>query len=342
MKIAIIHDWLTTYAGAEKTLEQMLLCYPEADLYSVIDFIPSEKRKFLLNKSSKTTFIQKLPFSKRVYRFYLPLMPIAIEQVNLNKYDLIISHSHSIAKGVLTNMNQIHICYCHTPMRYAWHHQFQYIKETNNETGLKRILISFFLHKLRMWDISNSNGVDYFLSNSLNIQKRIYKTYRRNSDVLYPPVDTDYFSIQTKKKDYYVTASRLVPYKKIDEIVKAFAFNSDKNLIVIGKGPDLKKIKKLALKHKNIEIMGYQKMEILKEKLQNAKAFIFAAEEDFGIAPLEAQSCGTPVIAFNQGGSLETVLDKDKSREPTGVFFDQQNAEKISSDQILLALLKIK
>ena len=325
MKIAIVCDWLVTLGGAERFLGELIHCFPEADLFAVIDFIPNEHRAFLQNKLVKTTFLQHAPFVKKLYRSYLPLMPIAIEQLDVTAYDLVISSSHAVAKGIITGPDQIHISYVHSPMRYAWDLQHQYLKETGLQRGIKGHFAKYFLHKIRMWDARTANGVDHFIANSNFIANRIWKTYRRKADVIYPPVDTTRFIPYTQKEDYYLAASRLVPYKKIDLIVESFAKMPDKKLIVIGDGPDFRKIKTKAEKNvKNIEILGYQPTEKLIHYLQRAKAFVFAAEEDFGLMPLEAQACGTPVIAFGKGGALETVRGLDHEK-PTGLFFSEQS-----------------
>ncbi|MCM3409931.1 glycosyltransferase family 4 protein [Metabacillus litoralis] len=326
MKVAIVHDWLVTYAGAERVLEEMLRIYPEADLYSLVDFIAEKDREFIRNKEVKTSFIQRLPFSKEKYRNYLMFMPLAIEQFDLSGYDLVISSSHAVAKGVITGPDQIHVCMCYSPIRYAWDLQFQYLRESGLNKGIKGLITKLMLHKIRNWDYRTSNGVDHFIAISEFIKRRIYKVYRRESVVIYPPVDTEKFTLSTSKQDYYVTASRMVPYKKIDLIVEAFSKMPDKKLIVIGDGPDMNKVKGKAAD--NIEILGYQQYEQLKSYIENAKAFVFAAEEDFGIAPIEAQASGTPVIAFGKGGALETIIGIDKDN-PTGVFFYEQTADSI-------------
>jgi len=317
MKIAIVHDWLVIYAGAEKVLEQILLLYPEADLYSLIDFLPKDERNFILNKKVHTSFIQKLPFAKKKYRNYLPLMPLAIEQFDLSNYDVIISSCYAVAKGVLTNSNQLHICYCHTPIRYAWDLYHFYLKEYGLNSGLEGKIAKLILHYIRIWDSAAANRVDYFIAISKNIAKRIKNIYGRDSTIIYPPVDVERFGLYKKKENFYLTAARMVPYKKIDLIVDAFSKMSDKKLVVIGDGPDFKKIKFRA--KKNIELIGYQPPEILKDYMQKAKALVFAAEEDFGIVPVEAQACGTPVIAYGRGGTLETVVENK-----TGIFFKEQ------------------
>lgn len=323
MKIAIVHDWLVTYAGAERVLEQILHIYPEADLFSLVDFIPAEQRDFIINKAVQTSFIQKLPRAKRYYRAYLPLMPLAIEQLNLSNYDLIISSSHAVAKGVLTGPNQLHISYVHTPIRYAWDLQHQYLEETGLNKGFKGWMVKLILHYLRLWDLRTANSVDHFVANSNFIAKRIQKVYRRDAKVIYPPVNVDEFEFCDQKDDYYLTASRMVPYKKMDLIVRAFTKMPDKQLIVIGDGPEYKKILNIAKESSNIQLLGYQPFSVLKEYMQKAKAFVFVAEEDFGITPVEAQACGTPVIAFGRGGALETICGFQQDK-PTGVFFTEQ------------------
>lgn len=326
MKIAIVHDWLTVYAGAERVLEQMLMCFPEADLFSLVDFIPENQRGFLQKKNAKTSFIQHLPWARSHYRQYLLLMPLAVEQFDLSGYDLVISSSHAVAKGVLTGPDQPHLCMCYSPIRYAWDMQHQYLKESGLDRGMKGWLAKWLLHKIRIWDARTGNGVDEFVAISHFISRRIWKTYRRESTVIYPPVDIHAFELQEKKEDFYLTASRLVPYKKIDLIVEAFSAMPEKHLVVIGDGPDFDKIKAKA--GANVTLLGYQNHEVLKDHMQHARAFVFAAEEDFGIVPLEAQACGTPVIAYARGGVLETIRGLE-DEQPTGVFFKEQSVPAI-------------
>lgn len=324
MKIAIVHDWLYTYAGAEKVLEQIIQCFPQADLFSLIDFIPDGERGFIQNKTVTTSFIQRMPFAKTKHRHYLPLMPLAIEQLDISSYDVVISSSHAVAKGILTGPNQLHICYCHSPIRYAWDMQHQYLREAGITSGLKSWLTRYILHKIRLWDYRTANGVDSFVANSKFIARRIFKVYRRDASVIYPNVDVDKFTLQSEKQDYYLTASRLVPYKKIVLIAEAFALMPDKKLKIVGTGPDQKKIADLVVTAANIEYLGFVEDAGLVNLMQNSKAFVFAAEEDFGIIPVEAQACGTPVIAYGRGGSLETVNGLS-SESPTGVFFAEQS-----------------
>lgn len=326
MKVAIICDWLVTVGGAEKFLYEILNCYPEADLFSVIDFMDEEYRELLHHKTVKTTFIQKLPFAKTKYRSYLPLMPLAIEQLDVSDYDLVISSSHAVAKGVITGPNQVHLSYVHSPMRYAWDLQHQYLRESGLDKKLRGVAARYFLHKLRLWDLRSANGVDHFAANSMFIQQRIQKTYRRDAEIIHPPARLDKFTPHYQKENFYLTASRFVPYKRIDLIVESFKHMPDKELIVIGTGPDFEKIKSKA--GKNVAMLGYQPDEQLLYYMQRAKAFIFAAEEDFGLVPVEAQACGTPVIALGKGGALETVRGLSHL-QPTGVFFPDQTVESI-------------
>jgi hypothetical protein len=318
-RVAIVHDWLVTYAGAERVLEQMIACFPNADIFSLVDFV--EDRKFLAGKQATTSFIQRLPLAKKKYRAYLALMPIAIEQLDLSAYDLVISSSHAVAKGVLTGPDQVHISYVHSPIRYAWDLQHQYLAQSNLTRGLRSIVARVILHYIRNWDTRTANSVDHFVANSNFIARRIRKVYQREADVIFPPVDVQSFVVQEHKEDFYLTASRMVPYKKIDLIVEAFSRMPGKRLVVIGDGPEMATIRAKA--GPNVEILGYQPFSVLHDHLRRAKAFVFAAEEDFGIAPVEAQACGTPVIAFGKGGVLETVRELGQPH-PTGIFFREQ------------------
>ncbi|HEY1608823.1 MAG TPA: glycosyltransferase family 4 protein, partial [Paraburkholderia sp.] len=323
-RVAIVHDWLVTYAGAERVLEQIIACFPDADLFAVVDFV--EDRAFLRGKKVTTSFIQRLPLARNKYRAWLPLMPIAIEQLDLSGYDVVISSSHAVAKGVLTGPDQFHLSYVHSPIRYAWDLQHQYLKESHLTSGVKSVIARMILHYIRNWDVRTANSVDQFVANSAFIARRIHKVYQREAAVVFPPVDIDAFSLETNKEDFYLTASRLVPYKKIDLIVEAFARTPHRKLVVIGDGPDMHKVRAKAAP--NVEVMGYQPFAVLQEKMQRAKAFVFAAEEDFGISVVEAQACGTPVIAYGKGGALETVRDFAQ-RQPTGLFFDEQSTDAI-------------
>lgn len=326
MKIAVVCDWLVTYAGAERVLEQILKLYPQADLFCLVDFLEEKERGFLQGKKPITSFLQNMPKAKTNYRNYLPLMPLAIEQLDVSGYDLVISSSHCVAKGVITGPDQVHISYVHSPMRYAWDLQHQYLKEAKLDTGLKSYAARALLHYMRLWDMRTANGVDHYIANSKFIARRIKKIYGKEAEVIYPPVDVEAFEYCEEKEDYYLTASRLVPYKKVKLIVEAFNEMPEKKLIVIGDGPEYPAIKRIA--GRNIELLGYQPFEVLKEKLQKAKAFVFAAEEDFGIAPVEAQACGTPVIAYGKGGVLETGQEVNEENS-TGVFFEDQTIDSL-------------
>lgn len=330
MKTAIIADWLVTYAGSERVLEQMIACYPDADVFAVVDFVPEASREFLQGKRPQTTFIQKLPGAQRHYQRYLPLMPLAIEQLDLTGYELILSSSHAVAKGVIVGPDQLHISYVHSPIRFAWDMQHQYLRESGLDRGIKGWLARYFLHKIRNWDVRTQYGVDDFVANSRFIAQRIHRVYGRNATVIYPPVDVGAFPLREVKEDFYLTASRMVPYKRMDLIVEAFAAMPDKRLVVIGDGPEMNKIR--AKSAANVHLMGYQPKEVLRDHMQRAKAFVFAAEEDFGIAPVEAQACGTPVIAYGKGGALETVRGLGEVIEaPSGVFFAEQTSVAIQS-----------
>lgn len=326
-KVALVQDWFVIDGGAEKVFKELLNLFPEADVYSLIDFLDDNERTNILHdKKSTTSVIQSFPFAKKHYRYYLKWFPYAIEQLDLSKYDLIISSSYAVAKGVLTHAEQIHICYCHSPMRYIWDLYHAYMPKSKWHNFPKTCLMRSIISKLRIWDVVSSNRVDYFIANSENVARRIKKVYRRESEVIYPPVQIDEFKLQTQKEDYYVTASRLVGYKKVDLIVKAFQDMPDKKLVVIGKGPELSKIKALTKGHKNIEVKGFVTHEVLIQSIQNAKAFINASNEDFGISPVEAQACGTPVIGFGKGGLLETTVEGK-----TAIYFAEQSIESLKN-----------
>lgn len=341
IKKALIHDWYYVNGGAEKVIQSLSTVWDDFDHYALIDFLEPEDRALILNgKKVNTSFIQNLPTAKYNHRKFLQLFPIAIEQFDLSQYDLVISSSAAIAKGVLTNHNQLHICYCHSPMRYAWDFFHRYLEDSNLKSGLKGFYAKWVLNNMRTWDFINSQRVDFFIANSKYIQKRIKKIYNRNSTVIYPPVDINNFELKEKKEDYYFTASRLVAYKKVEIIVKAFNEMPDKKLVIAGVGPDFKKIKKIA--KENIQLLGFIKPQKLKQNMQSAKAFVFAAEEDFGIVPVEAQACGTPVIGYGKGGLTETVINNE-----TGVLFQNQTVESIIEavkhfEKLSLSPLKIR
>jgi len=319
MRVAIVHDWLVAPGGAEKVLEQIIECFPDADLFSLVDFL--EDRRPLHGKPVTTSFIQRLPFARRRYDSYLPLMPLAVQQFDLADYDLIITSSHTVAKGVLVGPDQMHISYVHSPMRHAWDRQHKHLREAGLTRGPKSWLMRALLHYLRGWDSHSANGVDRLIANSQFVARRMVKTYRRDAAVIPPPVNVDEFELCTHKEEFYLTASRMVPYKRIDLIVETFSATPHRKLIVIGDGPEMAAIRAKA--GPNVTILGYQPVGVLKNYLQRARAFVFAAEEDFGIVTLEAQACGTPVIAFGKGGSLETVVPVGDAH-PTGIYFGSQ------------------
>ena len=319
LRTAIIHEWFVNYAGSERCVESFVNSYPDADVFSLVDFLDNNQREIILKgKKAKTSFIQSLPFAKKGHRNYLPFFPKAIESFDLSDYDIILSSAHAVAKGVKKNKNQLHICYCHSPMRYVWDQADQYLR------GTKGFLAKFFINYLRKWDVRSSFNVDFFIANSNHIAEKIKRIYNRDADVIYPPVDVDQFEIGTYKGDYYLIVSRLVQYKRVDLVVEAFNLMPDKKLIVIGDGPEQEKIKRKAAS--NIEFIGYQSGKKLKEYMQKAKSFVFAAEEDFGITVVEAMACGTPVIALNYGGTSETVKDGI-----TGILFGKQTKDSLIS-----------
>lgn len=318
MKIALVQDWLTEIGGAEKVFAAFLELYPEADVFT----LTSQKKVIaelgISQKRLHESFISKLPLGRKHYRLYLPFYAKAIESFDFSEYDLIISSSSSVAKGIIKNSNQLHICYCHSPVRYAWDLYHHYLRESKlSGFGLRGFIARHVLHKLRIWDIISANRVDVFIANSNYIKKRIWNVYKRDAIVIYPPVNVELFPLKQEKGDYFFSASRMVPYKKIDLIVRVFNELKDKRLIIAGDGPDYEKIKKIA--GLNVELLGFVSNEELICLMGNAKAFVFAADEDFGIIPVEAQACGTPVIAYGRGGALETVVDG-----VTGIYFEEQ------------------
>lgn len=324
MKSALVYDWFAEgTGGGEKAFEAIYELFP-SPIFSLLKSPEATLGSKLQDAEFHTSFIQKLPRSLKKYKSYLPFFPLAIEQFDLSSYDLILSCSHCVAKGVLTHSDQLHLCYCYTPMRYAWDLYHQYIDDAQLQKGIKSRIAQFFLHYIRLWDVQSANRVDSFAAISSYVAKRIQKTYGRTAQVIYPPVNLEYFHLVEEKEEFYLTASRLVPYKKIDSIVDAFKEMPDKKLIVIGDGPDFEKIQERA--GKNVELLGYQSNESLRFYLQRAKAFIFAAIEDFGILPVEAQACGTPVIALNRGATRETVVEGE-----TGIYFENQSPAAIQN-----------
>ncbi len=322
-KIAIVHDWLPVYAGAERVLEQILHVFPTADVFSLIDLVSGKDRAFLQGKTVITSFLQKWKWVRRNYRKFLPVMPFAVEQFDLSEYDLIVSSSYAVAKGGVTGPGQLHVCYCHSPMRYAWDLQHQYLRESKLQHGASGILAKLLLHYMRQWDVLSSNRVDYFVANSHFIRERIHTIYRRPASVVYPPVDVEQFSLCEIKNDYYLAASRLVPYKMVGVIIDAFNRMPERELRIIGAGPQYEEFKRRA--GPNVKLLGHQPTQVLRRQLQGAAAYICAALEDFGILPVEAQACGTPVIAYGKGGVRESIVPGK-----TGLFFQEQTADAIA------------
>lgn len=327
-RIAVVHDWLIDYAGSERVLAEILRCFPQADLFTLIDRMPEGERAPLGGRRARTTFLQRMPGVASCIACYLPLMPLAIEQIDLTGYDLVISSSHAVAKGVIVSPDALHVSYVHSPMRYAWDLQFEYLRAERLDRGIRGALLRWLLHRLRIWDYRSSAGVDHFVANSQFVARRIVKAYRRHADVIYPPVDTEFFRPGGGREDYYIAVSRLTGYKRVDLLLNAFGELPGRRLIIVGDGPEYATLRAKA--RANVELCGHLPPHALLERLQRARAFLFVAVEDFGIAPVEALACGTPVIALRRGGAAETVTGLE-SDAPTGVFFEEQTAEAVAS-----------
>jgi glycosyltransferase involved in cell wall biosynthesis len=324
VKVALVHDWLTGMRGGERVLEVLCQLYPEADLYTLLH-VKNRLSDVIEGMRIKTSFVQRLPMVSKYYRYYLPLFPTAVEQFDLRGYDLILSSSHCAAKGILPMPGSLHISYCHTPMRYVWDVHYDYFKDSGK--GLKNFLAAAMSNYLRIWDVTSSQRVDEFIANSRFVQQRIKKYYRRESVVIHPPVKGDYFqpSKSAKEGDYFLMVTAFVPYKRVDLAVEAFS-RTGKSLLIVGDGHGMGNLKKGA--GKNIEFLGWQGDEKIREYYQGCRALIFPGKEDFGITPVEAQACGKPVIAYGEGGALETIRPFPGER-PTGVFFEQPTAESL-------------
>lgn len=324
LKVAIVCDWLTVNGGAEKVILAMHELFPSAPIYTSL--YNSHKVKGFENAKIHTSFLQKIPFAKNHHQFLLPLMPLAFESMNLDEFDIVLSSSHSCAKGIITKPKTLHICYCHTPMRYAWDNHNEYISQYTMNFVAKK-LGNRIMHHLRMWDRLAAERVDAYCTNSHFVKKRIQKYYRKTADVIHPPVDFDRFKIEKGEKDYYLAIGRLTPYKKFSTIVDAFN-TMGKKLVIVGTGVEEKHLKSKAAKHltgeKNIIFLGHVSDADLPTIYANAKALIFPQVEDFGITPLESMASGRPVIAYKAGGVLETVKDGI-----TGIFFKEQTSEGI-------------
>lgn len=322
MRTAIVHEWLDSYAGSERVVEQMLLAFPDADLFVLCDFLPEAERGFLGGRTPRTSFLQRMPFARKHFRNYLQLMPIAIEQFDLAGYDLVLSSSHAVAKGVITGPGQRHVSYIHSPMRYAWDLQHQYLRQAGLTRGVKSLYTRWLLHKLRLWDQASAARPDLLLANSRYIAERIGKAWRREATVLHPPVNLDGFPLHTQKDDFFLIASRQVPYKRVELVVEAFR-GLPHRLVVVGDGPSAPLVAAAAKGAANIALRGRVGQAELVALTQSARAFVFAAEEDFGIAMVEAQAAGTPLIAYGRGGAVDIVAPG------TGLLFPTQSAEAI-------------
>jgi glycosyltransferase involved in cell wall biosynthesis len=312
-----VHDWLYVYGGAERVLRGIMQCFPDADLFTLFDVLNESDRARIGYTNATTSFLQRMPGIAKFHRLYLPLMPLAIEQLDLSAYDVVISSSYAVAKGVLTGPDQLHISYVHSPMRYAWDLQHQYLAETRLQRGVKGALARILLHRMRLWDTRTASGVDAYAANSHFVARRIRKAYGRTAEVIHPPVEVPIMPPSLPRERFYLTASRLVPYKRVQAIVEAFRELPDERLIVVGDGPERKRI--AASAGANVELLGHVPDAELKHLMATARAFIFAAEEDFGIVPVEAQGMGTPVIALGRGGVRETIVTHGDRR--TGLFF---------------------
>ena len=319
-QFALVHDWFDCVAGSEKVVREMLHCFPRSDVFALVDHLTAAERQELGIDAMQTSFIQDLPFARKRFRHYLPLMPLAVEQFDLSSYDVILSSSHAVAKGVVTSAEQLHISYVHTPIRYAWDMYHEYLQQRGLTRGLKTAFVKAVLHYIRMWDRGTADRPDIYIANSNYVAARIRKTYGRDAEVIYPPVNVHRWNTHHRKERFFLAAGRLVPYKRFDLLVDAFARLPDLRLVIIGDGPEHKKLKARATK--NVDMLGYQDDETLFDHMKRARAFVFGAVEDFGIMPVEAQACGTPVIGMNRGGVAETVIDGE-----TGLLFEEQTPE---------------
>lgn len=332
-RIAIVHDWLDTWRGGEMVLAELLALFPQSTLFSIVDFLSDELRARIGGRKARTSFIQKLPGARRHFRRYLPLMPAAIAKLPLESFDAIISSSHAVAKGAPTGPRQLHVCLCYTPMRYAWDLREQYLATTGLATGPRGWVVRRLLDRLRDWDIRSAGGVDRFVAISQYIAGRIGRCYGRDATVIYPPVDVEYFTPAEgtpapAERTYYLAASQMVPYKRMDLIVEAFRQLPERRLVVVGTGPEEARTRRAA--GSNAQFLGEVPRPQLRELMRGARAFVFAAEEDFGLLPVEAQACGTPVIAYGRGGLVESIVGEENS-QPTGMFFLDQSSDAIAS-----------
>jgi glycosyltransferase involved in cell wall biosynthesis len=327
-RVAVVHDWLDTWRGGENVLADVLALYPQATLYALVDFLDDAARARIGGRRARTSFLQRLPGARRRFRMLLPLFPRAIESLDVSGHDIVISISHAVAKGVRTHRGQVHLCYCLTPMRYAWDLRETYLASAGASRGVRRLLAGAVLDRLQRWDARSARRVDAFVAISGYIRDRIRRSYGCDAVVVYPAIDTEYFTPGTDARtDAYLTASRWVPYKRLDLIVEAFRASPRRRLLVGGEGPELARVRRKA--PANVEFLGELTREALRQRMRESRAFVFAAEEDFGITPLEAQACGTPVVAFARGGTVETIND-GADADRSGVLFAEQSAEAIA------------
>jgi glycosyltransferase involved in cell wall biosynthesis len=318
-KIALVHDWLVGMRGGEKVLEVLCELYPEAKLFTLVHRKGSCS-SLIERMKIRTSFLQHLPFGQSHYQQYLPLFPMAARNLDLTDFDIVISSSHAAAKGIRVRMGALHICYCHTPMRYIWDQYEQYFGPGRSSFPV-RMAMKIFSPSLRRWDVATAKSVDHFIANSCNVQQRIQRIYGRDAVVIFPPVDVDRMTLSQKDDGYYLIVSALVPYKRIDIAVEAFN-QLGKRLVIVGNGGEEEELKSIA--KQNIEFVGWATDDDVRKYYAACKALIFPGEEDFGIVPVEAMACGKPVIAFGKGGVLETVIEG-----ATGIFFREQTAKNI-------------
>ena len=330
MRVALVHEWLLTHGGSEELTAELQALFPEADQFALVAApVPSLRRR-LSARPIRTSFLQRIPGATRWHRPLLPLMPRAIESLDLRGYDLIVSVSHAVAKSVRTMPGQVHLCVCCSPMRYAWDLRDAYLREAGLDRGVRGWVVRRMLDRLQAWDRRTADRPTAYLAISAFIADRIRRAYGRESTVLYPPVDTAFFTPAAptygdrREAAPWVTASRFVPYKRIPLLVEAFAGMPERTLVVIGDGPERARVQAAAHGAPNIRLLGQVSRDALRAQLRAARGFVFAAEEDFGIAPVEAMACGIPVVAFGQGGVRETVVALGAAAAPTGVFFDRQ------------------
>jgi len=320
-RVAVVHEWLLDYAGSERVVREILEVVPEADLFVLIDRRDEELKAAIPRPVRATSFLQRLPRPRRWLRYYVPLMPLAVRGLDVSAYDIVISSSHAVAKGVMTGKNQLHISYVHTPMRYAWDLRDEYLRAAGLERGLRGWAARFTLERLRRWDERSAQGVDVLLANSAHVAARIRKSYGRDAEVLYPPVDVAAFPLHAQKQDFYLTVSRLEAYKRVDLLVQAFSAMRERKLVIVGGGSELGRLRAMA--PANVEFTGRLPTPQVVERMQRARAFLFAGIEDFGIVMAEAQACGTPLVALGRGGAAEIV------RDDTGVLFGEQTADAV-------------